>query len=104
MEKVAKCVLFSNDKKEGFHYHVSFLSSPCLIISRHYKVLKLMSETVSPCQKGSERRQGKTWEDKDQNLDLIKRSFAFRICDARILSELENRNSTVGKQLILYSS
>lgn len=69
-----------------------------------YKVLKLKSETVNPYQEGSERREVKSWEDKDQNPDLIKKSFTFRICDTRILSEIENKNSTVRKQLILHSS
>lgn len=68
--------------------------------------LKLESETVNPYQEGSERRQVRTWEDKDQNPELINRTLAtdFGISEARILPELWNRNSTVRKKLILYSS
>lgn len=52
--------------------------------------LKLESETVNPYQEGSERRQVRTWEDKDQNPELINRTLAtdFGISEARILPEL----------------
>lgn len=52
--------------------------------------LKLKSETVNPYREGSERRQVRTWEDKDQNPELINRTLAtdFRISEARILPEL----------------
>lgn len=64
-------------KEEGFQYRVSLLCFSCLVVSRCYKVLKLKSETVNPYQEGSERREVKSWEDKDQNPDLIKRSSEF---------------------------
>lgn len=52
--------------------------------------LKLESETVNPYQEGSERRQVRTWEDKDQNPELINRTLAtdFGVSEARILPEL----------------
>ena len=69
---------------------MSLSGSSCLIVSRIYKVLKLKSETVNPYQEGIERRQVRTWEDKDRNPDLINRSLAtdFRTSEARILPEL----------------